>query len=171
MQRMGFMAVLVVAAAAQGARAQEQRRPAPTPAPDSAKIEQIQRILRLPQTIERARQAGVSDSQVREVLRRTRERGVPAEDAQRTIEQETEAVERGGDRGEFGKFVQSRIDAGLRGRELSEAIRAEHARRGVGKPKGEGAGAQPAKGKTEEAKPRPRTGPDSVKVTERRRGQ
>jgi hypothetical protein len=171
MRRMCFMTVLLVAAAAQVARAQEQRREAPRPVIDSATIAEIRRILRLPQTTERARQAGVPDSQVRDVLRRTRERGVPAEDAQRTIEQETEAVERGGDRGEFGKFVQSQIDAGLRGRELSEAIRAEHARRGIGKPKGEGAGAQPGRGRAEEAKPKPPTRLDSTKRVERRRGQ
>jgi hypothetical protein len=175
---------LLIAAGGQLARAQ-QRRPAPVTAADSAKIEQIQRILHLPQTIERARQAGVPDSQVREVLRRTRERGVPAEDAQRAIEMETEAVERGEKAGDFGKFVQSQIDAGLRGRDLSDAIRAEHARRGIGGPRGEGArpeagaaergrpvaGAQPGRGKAVEAKPKPPTKPDSTKRGERRRGQ
>lgn len=185
MRRTCMTIALLIAAGGQLARAQEQRRPAPKPAPDSTAIDQIQRILHLPQTIERARQAGVPDSQVREVLRRTRERGVPAEDAQRAIEMETEAVGRGEKAGDFGKFVQSQIDAGLRGRDLSAAIRAEHARRGIGRPKGEGArpeagaaergrpvaGAQPGRGKAVEAKPKPPTKPDSTKRGERRRGQ
>jgi hypothetical protein len=105
---------------------------------DSAAIEALRRVLRLPQTTADARQAGVSDSAIRVVLDQIRRRGVPAGDAQEVVEAETEAVKAGASKDNFGAFVQSQLAAGKRGRELAEAIRAEHARQGHG-PKGAGA--------------------------------
>ena len=44
----------------------------------------------------------------------------------------------------FGAFVQSRLDAGLRSRALAQAIRQEHSRRGIGKSRVRGQGPAPA---------------------------
>jgi hypothetical protein len=114
---------------------------------DSAAIAALMRVLRLPQTTADARQAGVPDSAIRVVLDQIRRRGVPAGDAQEAVEAETEAVKAGAPKDNFGAFVQAQLAAGKRGRELADAIRAEHARMGHG-PKGGGQGhehgAQPA---------------------------
>jgi hypothetical protein len=44
----------------------------------------------------------------------------------------------GAEDGSFGDFVRAQREAGLRGRALAEAIRAEHVRRGHGPPEGKG---------------------------------
>jgi hypothetical protein len=66
-----------------------------------------------------------------------RDRGVPVEELETAIfgarGKGVPAVEANGPIENFGAFVQARLDAGLRGRELAQAIRAEHARRGIGK--------------------------------------
>ena len=97
---------------------------------DSAAIAALQRVLRLPRTTQDARQAGVSDSMIRVVLDEVRRRRLPASDAQEVVEVETEAVKAGAPKDNFGAFVQSQLAAGKRGRDLAEAIRAEHAKRG-----------------------------------------
>jgi len=122
---------------------------------DSAAIASLKRILRLPQTTADARQAGVPDSAIRVVLDQIRRRGVPAGDAQEAVEAETEAVKAGAPKDNFGAFVQEQLAAGKRGRELSAAIRAEHAKHGHG-PKDAGMqghdhGGQPAAGKADSA--------------------
>lgn len=101
---------------------------------DSAAVAALRRVLALPQTTADARNAGVADSLIRIVLREARRRGVPAGDAQEAVEAETEAVRAGAPKDNFGAFVQEQLAAGLRGRDLAAAVRAEHARRGHGKP-------------------------------------
>jgi hypothetical protein len=105
---------------------------------DSAALAALRRVLKLPQTTAEAREAGATDSIIRIVLREARRRGIPAGDAQEAVEIETEALKAGAPKDNFGAFVQSQLAAGKRGRELAEAIRAEHAKRGHG-PKGAGA--------------------------------
>ena len=106
----------------------------PTPLAAQSILEQIQGALRLPTIATDARQSGVPDDQVTGVLEQIRRRRLPAGDASRVMDEELRAVREGGPANNFGAFVQSRLDAGLRGRELAEAIRAEHARRGIGRP-------------------------------------
>lgn len=118
--------VLAQSSAAQGTPTAPPTR-VPTAA-DSA----ILRAIDLPRTMQRAREAGVPDSSLRGVLERMRQRGIPAGDATAGIGMEVEAVERGGDRNNFGAFVRAQVESGLRGRELAAAIRAERERRGMG---------------------------------------
>jgi hypothetical protein len=131
---------------------------------DSAAVAALMRVLRLPRTTADARQAGIPDSAIRVVLDQIRRRGLPAGDAQEAIEAETEAVKAGAPKDNFGAFVQAQLAAGKRGRELSEAIRAEHARMGHG-PKGAGQGhehgAQPA-ADAQDRRPSPRSQMDSA---------
>jgi hypothetical protein len=108
---------------------------------DSAAVAALKRVLRLPQTTADARQAGIPDSAIRVILTEVRRRGLPAEEAQEAVEVETEAVKAGAPANNFGAFVQEQLAAGKRGRELAEAIRAEHARHGHA---GGGAGAASA---------------------------
>lgn len=108
---------------------------------DSAAVAALKRVLRLPQTTAEARDAGIADSAIRVILEEARRRGVPAGETQEVVEVEAEAVKAGAPKGEFGAFVQQQLAAGKRGRELAEAIRAEHARRGHGPKAGDAEGA------------------------------
>lgn len=139
---LAFGALLALAPAIQ---AQSATGTATTRAP-SALDSALLRAIDLPRVMQRAREAGIPDSSIRGVMDRMRQRGIPAEEATSAVELEVETVERGGDRNNFGSFVRTQVESGLRGRELAAAIRAERERRGMG-PEGrggrpEGAGAQ-----------------------------
>jgi len=96
----------------------------------------ILEALRLPGLVTEARQAGVTESAVREVLDGLRRRGLPADEAALVLREELDAVNAGAPKDNFGGFVQRQLAAGLRGRALAEAIRAEHRARGIGRPDG-----------------------------------
>lgn len=97
-------------------------------------MESIFGSLGLPEAVTEARQGGVADATIVEVLERMRRTGVSAADAEEILAQEVEVVRAGGPVDNFGAFVQSQLDAGLRGRALADAIRAEHRRMGIGIP-------------------------------------
>lgn len=92
----------------------------------------ILRALEFPRIMQRARAAGAADSTLRGMLEIMRTRGLPAHDATAALETEVEILEQGGNKDNFGQFVKSQVEAGLRGRELAASIRAERARRGMG---------------------------------------
>lgn len=94
----------------------------------------ILRALELPAVASDARQAGVADGLVRDVLDGLRRRGLPADEAALVVRGEVDAVKAGAPADTFGAFVQHQLDQGLRGRALAEAIRAEHQARGIGRP-------------------------------------
>lgn len=93
----------------------------------------ILRALRLPALGTEARRAGVADSQVRELLDALRRRGLPAADAEAVLHEEVTAVRAGAPKDNFGAFVHRQLEAGLRGRALAAAIRAEHGRQAGGR--------------------------------------
>jgi hypothetical protein len=80
-------------------------------------------------------------------------RGVPAADAAAVVQEEVAAVRAGAPTDNFGAFVQGRLEAGLRGRALADAIRAEHERRGRGMGRSEG-NQSPARARRGSATPR-----------------
>jgi hypothetical protein len=88
----------------------------------------------LPVSAAEARDAGVPDAQVRDILGVLRRTRLSADDAWRVLDEEVRVVREGGPKDNFGAFVQTQLDAGLRGRELAEAIREEHRRQGIGRP-------------------------------------
>ncbi len=97
--------------------------------------------LRLPALVTEARQVGITEVALREVLGGLRNRGLSADEAALVVREEVDAVRAGGPKDNFGGFVQRQLDAGLRGRALADAIRAEHQARGIGRPdsgKGQG---------------------------------
>lgn len=100
-----------------------------TARPDSM----ILRALRLPNVAEILRQRGVPVEQIEAAMEGARERTVPAGEMTNVMEETAESVEENGPIENFGAYVQEQLAAGLRGRELAQAIRAEHARRGIGK--------------------------------------
>jgi hypothetical protein len=98
---------------------------------------EIIRALGLPALATEARQAGVSEAAVRDVLDALRGRGLPADEAALVVREEVDAVHAGAPKDNFGSFVHRQLEAGLRGRALAEAIHAEHQARGMGRPGGE----------------------------------
>lgn len=96
-------------------------------------VTQILAAAQLPVTAAEARQEGVPDNEVREVLDALRTANVPAHEARDVFDEGRKARREHGPVDNFGAFVQAKLAAGLRGRELAAAIRAEHAARGKGK--------------------------------------
>jgi len=98
-------------------------------------IDSVMRALRLPRTTTEARQKGVPDSTIGGIIDLLFRDRVPAADAQKVVEDELAATEKGQPVDNFGAFVQAQHRAGLRGRQLADAIHADHARRGIGQGK------------------------------------
>ena len=124
--------------------AQQQAAPA-----DSS----IWSILKLPQTVEEGRQAGIPSGSIWGVLDSLRRRNVPAEDAEHIVRDEVDAVKAGAPKENFGATVNALLTRGLRGRELAAAIHAEHARRGIGQARGQRQGQVRNQGKGKGRKP------------------
>ncbi|MDH5233679.1 MAG: hypothetical protein OEW77_01895 [Gemmatimonadota bacterium] len=110
-------------------------------APDSAAIKLKQRvdaIFGIPQKADDARKAGVPDSTVQSIMKILGKEKVPAADAGIILTAERDGAREGGSKDNLGAFVQRQHAAGLRGRELADAIHAEQERRGMRKKGAEG---------------------------------
>lgn len=88
----------------------------------------------LPVSADSARREGIPDREVRIAIEAMRAARVPAEEAKRVLDESRAARREHGPVDNFGAFVQSKLAAGLRGRDLAAAIRAEHRARGMGNP-------------------------------------
>ena len=97
--------------------------------------DRVIRASRLPRATTDAREAGVEEEKIEEVIRDAREGGLPAGETEEILVIETEEVRSGGDPENFGATVHQLKASGLRGRELAEAIHAEQIARGMKKPK------------------------------------
>lgn len=86
----------------------------------------------LPGLAEEIRGAGVPQHDLAALLAVLREKQVPATDARRILDEEWKAAREHGPVPGLGRFVRGRLDEGLRGPALADAIRREHARRGTG---------------------------------------
>lgn len=112
-------------------------------------------ILGIPKRAEEIRQAGVPDKDVQSILDILKQKQLPPEEVEEILIVERDAVREHGPTDNFGAFVQSQLDRGLRGRELAAAIRAEHAARGKGKGKmKDGPPGQAGRGRPDEAEAR-----------------
>ena len=86
----------------------------------------------LPVVALEARRDGVPDAEVRTAVMAMRDKNVRGHDARTVLVEARDARRANGPIDNFGAFVQTKLDAGLRGRELADAIRAEHVARGKG---------------------------------------
>ena len=93
----------------------------------------ILQSLRLPGATQEARDLGVGDQDIREMLDLARDDRFTIGDLTQVIEARNESIREYGPVDNFGAFVQARHREGLRGRDLAAAIRAEHAAHGKGK--------------------------------------
>jgi hypothetical protein len=157
------LAIVLVCGSAMG-----QERPKPTPIGPSApaqpvasdpaaRRERLVRATELPAKAREVRAKGVPDGEMKDALRAAKSKGVKAGDMADVTGEQSKAIDQHGRIDNFGSFVRSKLDEGLRGRELAAAIHEEHARRGMGKANAKGKGAG---GKSEEsAKPPAREKP------------
>jgi hypothetical protein len=86
----------------------------------------------LPALADEIRGAGVANRDLATMLEIFGERRIPATDARLLLDEEWKAAREHGPVPGLGRFVRGRLDEGLRGRALADAIRAEHAARGTG---------------------------------------
>jgi hypothetical protein len=120
----------------------------PTPAPTGTEAAtpgpgSIAGALDLPSRARDLRNAGVAPGEVETTLKGARSRGVPAGETAEVLDETAQAVKEHGPIDNFGAFVQAQLDAGLRGKALADAIRAEHAAHGKGHgASGEGKGGE-----------------------------
>ena len=93
---------------------------------------ELSRAADLPFVAQELRAGGLPEGEVRVALNALRDAKLSAADAEQALTAAEQGVERSGPIDNFGAFVQSQLDSGLRGRQLAEAIRAEHEARGKG---------------------------------------
>ena len=107
-----------------------------------SRLQSILQAIRLPKATQEARALGVPDDDIRGILDQARRQQVPPSALTEVLEGECESIREHGPIDNFGAFVQGKLDQGLRGRDLSAAIRAEHAARGKGKGHAKGSGGE-----------------------------
>jgi hypothetical protein len=98
------------------------------------------RAIELPAKAQALRDQGVPASEVATAVRAAHDHGLNAGDTADLLE-----AARGAKLDDLGSFVREKLDEGLRGRELADAIHEEQARRGQGRPDdpGDGRGKAP----------------------------
>lgn len=129
--RIALASVIALALLATRAPAQQEPARDDTTGADAG-IAGILEAIRLPDAAEILRERGVPVDEIEAAIEGAREERVPPEDMTGVFTETAETVEENGPIANFGAFVQERLRAGLRGRDLAAAIRAEHARRGIG---------------------------------------
>lgn len=113
-------------------------------AQDTTTRPNILEAILLPRVSDALRKEGVPEEDVRVAIEEAMRRRVPPAETKQVLDETAQSVRESGPIDNFGAFVQTQLDAGLRGRELAAAIHAEHARRGIGK--GKKLGVDKAKG-------------------------
>jgi len=114
------------------AQAQEPAARGGAAKPGEARGEVLSAIA-LPQRAQALRDDWVKADDVKQALDASRKQGLHASEASDTLVAADEAVKANGPVDDFGAFVQSQLDAGLRGKDLAAAIRSEHEAHGKGK--------------------------------------
>ncbi|MDT8368512.1 MAG: hypothetical protein RQ745_04855 [Longimicrobiales bacterium] len=92
----------------------------------------LQTIL-LPKVSEELRESGVPVEEVETAVAAARQSGVSPGEATGVFGEAIKSVGENGPIENFGGFVRAQLERGLRGKELADAIRAEHAARGIGR--------------------------------------
>lgn len=105
----------------------------------------------LPVSADAARREGIPDTDVRIAIEAMRTARLPAEEARRVLDESRAARREHGPVDNFGAFVQSKLAAGLRGRDLAAAIRAEHRAQGKGNPNAAKGSPNATKGRSDAA--------------------
>ena len=88
--------------------------------------------LRLPLIAEEVRSLGVPAADVRMVLQAGRILGLTSAEMYELLHEESRALRERGPIDHFALFLAGKLQQGLRGEELADALHAEHAKRGQG---------------------------------------
>ena len=126
MKRFNWLIPLIVLGCVTSAFGQED---------SASKAGDILKAIQLPQTAQAARDAGVPEEDVEAVLKEAKGKKTKAGEIQEGLDEAVKSTKQHGPIENFGAFVKTKLDEGLRGRALAEAIRKEHAARGIGKGK------------------------------------
>ncbi len=94
--------------------------------------DRIRKAAHLPEAAQEAREAGIPEGEVAKVIDEARRRKMPVDEVDTVLAESAASARKNGPVDNYGAFVQSQLDKGLRGRELRDAIHAEHAARGKG---------------------------------------
>ncbi len=105
------------------------------PAQETTIRPNILEAILLPRVSDSLRKEGVPEDEVRIAIEEAMRKRLPPAETKQVLDETARSVRESGPIDNFGAFVQTQLDAGLRGRELAAAIHAEHARRGIGKGK------------------------------------
>jgi len=116
-----LLLLVPLAAAAQDAT-QESKQDTPQEQ-TSERTRAVLESLKLPAAAQKAREAGIPEKDVREVIETSREQGVPAGETAGIFEAGAKMKKAGGGEN-FGATVKECLNKGMRGRELSSAIHA-----------------------------------------------
>lgn len=103
-----------------------------------AKRERLLKATQLPKRASEIRGKGMAPADVKEAMEAAKSKRVKAGDMAEVTEEQSKSIDEHGPIDNFGAFVKSKLNEGLRGRDLSAAIKAEHAKRGKGKGAGKG---------------------------------
>lgn len=101
-----------------------------------AEAPDIVAALDLPVRAQEARDAGIEEAAVDEALKAAKEKKLKAKDSAELLGAASDAAKEHGNTDNFGSFVKSKLEEGLRGKDLAAAIKAEHVANGKGKAKG-----------------------------------
>ena len=99
---------------------------------EQSKVDEILKIIRLPGIAEQARESGVPREDIRIILDEAIQRRLPPAETETILQESGSAAREYGPVDNFGAFVQSKLNEGLRGRDLASAIHEEHRLRGKG---------------------------------------
>lgn len=120
-----------------GAARDTTRSPAESRA---SKADEIRSIINLPAAAEKARESGVSKEDIRIILDEAGSRKLPPAETGAILQECGAAAKENGPVENFGDYVRSCLNEGLRGKDLAAAIHEEHRRRGKDKGHGDRAG-------------------------------
>ena len=152
MKKIIILAVLVLLVTPVFAQQSETVEPEKKSAMEQLK-DRIRKAAHLPEAAQEAREAGIPEGEVAKVIDEARRRKMPVDEVDTVLAESAASARKNGPVDNYGAFVQSQLDKGLRGRELRDAIHAEHAARGKGhmkrEMKGEMKGEMKAKHKGE----------------------
>ena len=116
---------------------------------DAPPAERVQKAAELIRASREAREAGIPAKEVAEALESARERGLSPGEIGEVMAESTAAVHESGPVDNFGSFVETKLDEGLRGKELAAAIHEEHRLHGKGKGQGQGQGEGKGQGESQ----------------------
>jgi hypothetical protein len=158
---------MLVLAACAPALAQTPDRPGVKPVDKGAaqdapsRREQLLKAVQLPKKADEVRAKGVPPAEMKEALDAAKAKGIRAHEMADLTNVQSKAIDEHGRIDNFGSFVKSKLNEGLRGRELAAAIRAEHAKRGMGPGGSHGKPADAGKGQAGEKPGKPDAADDN----------